>query len=112
MNANATKLQSVILAAKGYNKATKARVLAQIPENVNDEQLWSALTNIDNCLKANRELLKRYDAIKKQALKLEVHKYAPELNKLHFKNGNWTPAHGCTTMDDAIMHAAKGVQIN
>ncbi len=112
MNANATKLKSVILAAKGYNKATKARVLAQIPETVNDEQLKQALCNIETCLKANRELLKRYDAIKKQAVYLEVHQYAPELNKLHFLHGGWTPAHGCTTMHDAIMHAAKGVQIN
>jgi len=110
MNANVSKLQSVILAAKGYNKATKARVLAQIPETVNDEQLWQALCNVEQCLKANAKYLKELNAGRKLLGKLtglERHAYAPELNKLHLKNGTTINTPRCTDIDTAIIYAVR-----
>ena len=117
MNANVLKLQSVILAAKGYNKATKARLLAQIPATVNDEQLWQALCNLEQCLKANAKYLKELNAGRKllgklHAVGLERHAYAPELNKLHLKNGTTINTPRCTDIDTAIVYAVRNNLIN
>lgn len=43
----------------------------------------------------------KYDLLKK-AEKLERHKYAPELNRLHLKNGTSISVPGCTSIGQAV----------
>ena len=70
------------------------------------------LSNYDFQAQVQR-IAKSYGKIKKldkATVKLEVHKYAPELNQLHFKNGTTYKVNGNfgrDTMDKAIQYAAK-----
>lgn len=106
---NLDKLKMLITKRAGYSAVVKAEVLKQlngIASDISDDKYWQASGNIETCLKATKELLKRCNIIKKQVLKLEVHKYAPELNKVHLKNGATIAARGCTTIEQAIKHLA------
>lgn len=44
--------------------------------------------------------------LKKIIVRLETHKFAPELNCLHFKNGQTFKVKGLTNLDEAILYAA------
>lgn len=106
---NLDKLKMLIIKRPGYGFLVKAEVLKQlngITSDISDDKYWQASGNIETCLKATKELLKRCNIIKKKVLKLEVHKYAPELNKVHLKNGDTIAARGCTTIEQAIKHLA------
>jgi hypothetical protein len=50
--------------------------------------------------------LKRIENIKNEVVKLERHAYAPEMNCLHFENGNTFKVKGFLKMDEAIMFMA------
>jgi len=51
--------------------------------------------------------LKKQVELKKIVTKLEVHRYAPELNCLHFKSGKtYRLKGGIDTMDEAILYAS------
>ena len=107
---NLDKLKMLINKRHGYTKAVKIEVLKQLDGLTSDisyDKYWEASGNIETVLKATTELLKRCKIINKQVLKLERHAYAPELNKVHLKNGATIAARGCTTIEQAVKHLAQ-----
>jgi hypothetical protein len=52
------------------------------------------------------ELLDKIDLVEKYAESLERHIYAPELNKLYFKNGRHIGVRSCETIEQACFHVA------
>ncbi len=48
----------------------------------------------------------------KKVIKLEVHRYAPELNKLHLFNNNTINTPKCTNIENAIAYVIKAFSIN
>lgn len=58
--------------------------------------------DFSNEVRTKAKNLKRYDILNKNVKGLERHTYAPELNKLHFINGQSISVSGKTTIEEAI----------
>ena len=55
-----------------------------------------------------RELIhSNVSVISKRVLRLHVHKYAPELNQMEFKNGFLIDVPNCTTISHGVVQIAK-----
>lgn len=98
------KLIDKINSYKSYNKQVKDRVLAQIDPNrkITEKAYKEILKRVPAVMKANAEFVKRYNRAHKQAVALEKHDYAPELNKVWFKGGVAVKAAGSRTLEAAI----------
>lgn len=88
---------------KSYNQAVKDRVLKQLDNvQVNETMYNKALKAIPVVMRYAKKQNTLYNKLYTQALKLERHAYAPELNKLHLKDGTVLSTPQKTTMEDAI----------
>ena len=63
-------------------------------------------------LSENKEKETFINKVLKQVVSIETHKFAPELNKLHFKNETFVKVPQITTIDEAIAQYIKGNSIN
>lgn len=52
-------------------------------------------------MEIGKESLK-FNVIEDEVLKLELHKYAPELNRIHLKNGKTISTPNCLTIKGSI----------
>ena len=63
-------------------------------------------------LSENKEKETFTKKVLKQVVSIETHKFAPELNKLHFKNETFVKVPQITTIDEAIVLYIKSNSIN
>lgn len=101
------ELNSIKPSNKYVSEAIKERVkyyndTAHMLENVTEQQILNFCFLSEVLRKAEiLEKQKFYKILIDKAVKLEVHKYAPELNKLHFKRRQINVPQA-TTITDAI----------
>lgn len=102
--ANMKTIIDKINSYKSYDKRVKARVLAQINPTleISPEKCEEILKRVPIVMKANKEWLKKFDRVRKVAVALEKHDYAPELNRLHIKGGIAIKASGSRTIEQAV----------
>ena len=61
-------------------------------------------------MKTNKLFISNYNSCLKQVERLEIHRFAPELNALHFIGGNIIKTPQKTTINDAIEYIVyKGI---
>ena len=87
-----------ISAIKGMNEGKKNR-LEYYKTNI--DKLESLSKQDLNNFNFEHEV-KRIDLKLKKIDKLEIHVYAPELNKLHLKDGSYIKASGKITINDCL----------
>lgn len=88
---------------KSYTQAVKDRVLKQLDNvQVNETMYNKALKALPAVMKHAKKQNILYNKLYTQALKLERHAYAPEMNKLHLKDGTILSTPQKTTMEQAI----------
>lgn len=58
-------------------------------------------------VRCKQSILKKEKRLYSMVEKLERHKYAPELNQVHFKSGKTRKVNGKTTINTAVEHLAK-----
>jgi len=88
------------------NKA-KEEVKKQVPKEVTQSQYNSVMGNLESVLKANERFYKKANAVYKTIKCLEVHNYAPEMNKAHLKNGDIVKIPQIFSIENAANYIAK-----
>lgn len=89
---------------KGYSQQTKNRVLDQvniIEQHLDPIVVKKVLSRIPMVMRSNAEFLKKYNKVHSKVVRLERHRYAPEMNCLHFK-GFTVSTPGATSLEGAI----------
>ena len=97
------KLIEKINSYKSYSKEEKERVLKQVPvKELTESQYKTVRERLPMVMKANQSFVRKFNKIHRAVYNLEVHRHAPELNRLHFKNGKTVKVSGSTTISGAI----------
>lgn len=89
---------------KSYNQAVKDKVLKQFEPitEVTEQQYKTCLKKLPAVMKANKEFISNFNNIKKQVERLEIHRYSPEMNALHFIGGQIIKTPQKVTIDEAV----------
>ena len=107
------QLKEKINSYKSYNQAVKDKVLKQLDNvHLTEEQYNRNLKNLSIVMKVNKKHLQLFNKWVKLVYKLEAHTYAPELNKLHFKNGTYLSCPQKTTINEALEFLIFNNKIN
>ena len=109
MKSYKTKLIEKVNSYKTYTTEEKQVLLDQINRfnDINTNAFKNTMLAIPKVLKVNRENKKKFNRVLKLAFKLERHSYAPELNKLHLRNGKAITCAGSTTLEAAVNNIVK-----
>ena len=94
-----------------FGQRVRDKVMTQIERykrlNLNRESIDKAVERVPAALEATEKFLDQCDKVRKTVSHLERHKYAPELNALHFKDTSWIYVHGITEIEEAIEYFVK-----
>ena len=74
---------------KSYSTTVKERVLKQFEgvTVISELQYKNSLKKLPTVMKSNKTFISNCDKVKKRVYRLEVHRFAPELNTLHLDKG-------------------------
>lgn len=89
------------------SKKAKEEVIKQVPKELTQNDLNKVLPNLEKVLKANEKFYKIANAVYKSIKKLEVHHYAPEMNKAHLKNGEIVKVPQIFSLENAANYITK-----
>ena len=84
------QLRNKINSYKSYSNEVKQEVLKQLENRAEptEDQFKTVLKRIPLVMKSAKKYLTKVSKLNKRVEGLEVHAYAPELNKLHLKCGS------------------------
>jgi hypothetical protein len=92
-----------------YSPEVRQRVLQQIGKKliITDDMIERAIGNVPMALEGARKFLIKYREVFDKVSHLETHTYAPELNKLHFKDGSSYYVNNKFKIEDAVEFFVK-----
>lgn len=92
-----------------YSPEVRQRVLDQINDRlvITEDMIERAIGNVPMALEGARKFLAKYNEILGKVSHLETHENAPEINKLHFKDGSSYYVNNKFKIEDAVEFFVK-----